>query len=251
MKHLLLLLLALSLHAQTVSINTVQFGDGLTVGAASAVNSLTNGLIAYWTFDTMGADAIYPNSVAGSPGMNSNASSYQITGIIGNAWGNTRASGRLSTNAITTLMPTNQQTISWWMRYTNTVDGDYLFSGNQKVLQVQADVAFGPALVLIVYTNINSQTIGFDFQKGIYSNWNHFSLTFSNRTDYRLYTNGVYYGMTNTICPRTNESMTWFIGGREFSGNCGGHFDDFRIYNRVISSNEIYALSRTNTFLAQ
>lgn len=250
MKHLLLLLLSLSLHAQTVSINTVQFGDGLTVGAASAVNSLTNGLIAYWTFDSL-TGSQYTNSVAGSPSLNTNGLFYIVPGIIGNAFCNTTNSGNLTTNSTTTLNPTNG-TFSWWSIRTNFFSQEsYILSIGNRNIDIRYQVG-SRRFDIYCYTNETGQNI---FQTtfpntNLFFSWTFYTITFDKGTNVVLYTNGIAMNTNNMNGIKTNNTGNFILGGSGIT-TLQGYIDDFRIYNRVLSSNEIYALSRTNTFLAQ
>jgi hypothetical protein len=218
----------------------------LIVTATQAQVNLNNGLIAHLPLNGNGSDI---------SGNNNNASiveSFVFEGI--DRFENFPGSMRFAGGASRAKMSFNQPllnnrveyTVSFWFWLEAQNGNGMNIFGQDNILEVGHYVS--PSR--LVFYHPTSGAINYNLSTPILNNWRHVVIT-GNSTEINIYINGTL------VATRSGNFST---GSNSFHTNIGGHvlnqtttnwlrggFDDLRIYNRVITNDEIVALYAANT----
>ena len=241
------------------------YGGSLTSSVASLsisnINSgIWKGLVAYYPFSGNANDA----SGFGNNGTVSNAT------LTADRFGNSlnaysfapQLQSQISFSSGILPSGTNPMTVSYWMEIENPTLPGGTFN-KYPVFCVQQDSQTSWNFNLIYQPDgttftPNTEIFTNSVYQGGYSvwnlfssftsatNWHHFSLTFGTNNDCLFFLDGTPVNPTPaSIANYSRPQGTWYIGGfvpypagTFFSGK----LDDFRIYNRALSSDEIRSL---------
>jgi hypothetical protein len=191
-------------------------------------------------------------SVTDSSGNNLHASltggTSWVAGQSGNALGlnGTNAYASLPSGVVSQL---TDFTISTWVKVTSNSDWARIFdfgTGSTSYMFLTADAGGTPGLRFAISNSGNGaeQQISINTALAV-GTWKHVSVTKSGSTGI-LYVDGVEVARnsTMTLSPSSLGNTTQnYIGRSQFSDPyLNGALDDFRIYNRALSSSEVNAL---------
>ena len=229
-----------------------QLGATTHINQTLTVNpDLENGLIAHWTMD--GPDLI--NNVADRSGNNNHgvlngfASTTTTPGRLGQALHFDGSNDRIDTGKI---VPTGDFTYATWLyhddanvvsneavfSYSNSVSGNEMFIGITTANKVNVN--------LDIITSFNSS------QSIVPGVWHHLVVKRSGSA-ITIYVDDVLDGTSGTDGDTLDNTCTLVYIAKHFGGNLGcdglqtfhnfdGKLDDFRIYSRALSDNEINRL---------
>lgn len=215
------------------------------------------GMVARWRFDEGAGTTASDSTGNGSTGTLQGGASWS-SGVIGAGSLNFNGtSGSVSVNASSSLSSaSNNFSISFWAnpRSTHQIDSEsttgvagvsgqrYVFgptaSGNAS--ESGAGVSVGTNGVS-VYEHAGGYMPATLVYQGAVSGWTHVAVVYENRQP-RLYLNGqlVRTGVTSPMA--TVKVIPWNLGGNSY-GYFDGQVDDVRVYNRVLSTGEVEALT--------
>lgn len=226
----------------------------------SSVNSLTSGLVGYWTFD--GADisgtTATDRSGSGNNGTLTNGPTKAI-GKIGQALNFDGSDDYIGWGAYTTEQTT--YTAVLWFKYIDaSTTGALFFRGDLNTC------AYNPS-VLIASGTLNARESGCSGtgiigSQALTPGWHHVAVTRSGQTAI-LYFDGVSVA-TDTSQSTGNFSSGYFsVGASSTNGNPPGFeffnssIDEVRVYNRTLSAEEVKSLynlgsaDKVNTSVSQ
>jgi hypothetical protein len=211
----------------------------------SSVNSLTSGLVGYWTFD--GADisgtTATDRSGSGNNGTLTNGPTKAI-GKLGQGLSFDGVNDYIGWGAYTTEQTT--YTAVLWFKYIDaSTTGALFFRGDLNTC------AYNPS-VLIVSGTLNARESGCSGtgiigSQALTPGWHHVAVTRSGQTAI-LYFDGVSVA-TDTSQSTGNFSSGYFsVGASSTNGNPPGFeffnssIDEVRVYNRALSATEVTSL---------
>lgn len=120
-----------------------------------------------------------------------------------------------------------------------------------NVIQYMRIFDFGDSfrLYLVNATSVKfNEVYTMQFQSTMLNAWKHIAFTV-NGTQLIVYENGLAVGTISMTASVLSDTSFGFIGHSPFSNdpNLAGQMYDFRIYNRALGSNEIFALFQDNS----
>jgi hypothetical protein len=236
-------------------------GVGTTIGKNQA-NKAKDGLVGYWSFngpDVSGTTA-YDRSASANNGSIRNGT-FPVAGKVGQAFDFTESRDNDVNIANGTPYMLPQKTISVWIK-PRTTGG----SGFGSIVHLTQNSADGWNLSLC--DNNGSECPGspntlefFQYFTGNnacwsaganvvkMNEWSHVAVTYDNTSltnDPTMYLNGVPISSTKYCTPTgvadEGTSPTTYIGSFSGSFNFDGGIDEVRIYNRILSADEIKQL---------
>lgn len=222
------------------------------------VSGINNGLVGYWTFD--GPDISWTtNTMTDRSGngntatiINMSTTSSPVAGKLGSALTFDKLNDRVSISPSSSLNNLSQFTVAFWMNPKSSGQNGlgYMFtkaSGGNTSFLLQMDSS--RLDVTINYSSTNLTFVA-PYSGSIYDQWQYVVLTWdgtATAANVGLYRNGVamtHNFDTNGVGSRVDDSTYNFIIGD--NGNStrvfDGTIDDFRVYNRVLSAQEIAQL---------
>ena len=231
----------------------ISTADALTIDKATTKtgNSLTNGLIGYWTFD--GKDLI--NNVAdlsgqGHTGYMSNftsTSSAVAPGEIGQALGFDGVNDLVDTGA-SDWINTSALTVSAWIKPRSHGEG-----GAGSILDNRKAI-FG------MYDGAGTNAVTFSSNAGVttaksangsvpFNKWTHVIATRDASGVVNFYVNGILSGTANQSSgtPASGTVGVQIGNAIYLSRTWDGYIDDLRVYNRVLSATEARQLYNQNS----
>ena len=240
----------------TLSKSLLIFGLVLLNSFAVAQVNLTEGLVAYYPFNGNTSD-VSGNNNNGTPFGNV---SY-ITDPFGNAgsavaFGGTVSQGRVSIDHSATLHFTTGASFAFWARVSSAVgtfgNGNVGAGGSQCFFAKAGDAGGGFwQLSSIQSGNLRHQignnsvaTLTADFSPYALSQWVHYIVTMD-ASGHRTYVNGVLQN-SNEISANFAAMVNRPLVIGRFNSNwypLNGGIDEFRVYNRVLTADEITALA--------
>ncbi|MBX4190093.1 DUF4038 domain-containing protein [Candidatus Parcubacteria bacterium] len=197
------------------------------------------GLIGYWQFDESSGTSAYDSSGNNNLGTLSN----------GPAWVMGRFNTALDFDGIDDVMglasvPINNSqsfTISTWIKTTQTTASD---------IYVEDDLASSANIDLNINESSNNAKLVWRSATNIYTvtgtkvindgNWHHL-VGVKNNTDLYLYIDGVLQGSAFSLSGSVDTDVAE-IASDNFNRRYKGSVDDFRIYNRGLTSSEVQGL---------
>jgi hypothetical protein len=208
-------------------------------------NTLTNGLVAWYPF----TGNLIDSSVNANNFTNSNAVlTTDRFGTLNSAYyfNNAKNSYAVSNNIPITL--TGPYTFSFWQNFKSFNEGASVL----ELIRNSSTIAnLNPAiwqhnnkLYLTTCTNSNNQML-MDTTSNLLNKWVNFTWTVSAGVT-NLYENGILIASSNSM-PWPTDATTALTLGNNANSNIAIHsqpsnvsFDEIRIYNRVLTSSEIY-----------
>lgn len=232
---------------------------------ASPTNKLTNGLVGYWTMDgndiNWRANTISDRSPVGTNTgtlVNMSTSTSPVRGILGQGLRFDNSNDYVSVTQSSSVNNLSALTLSVWTKansYGQNNQGyiadksdsgstGWRFQNHNTNANVRFYVDYDGASDLLVGSASNSLTTS-DWGK-----WVHWVLTWngsSSASNVHIYKNGVetpsYASQTSGDGNRTTDAARNInIGGNGVSRTYNGSIDDFRIYNRVLTADEVKQL---------
>jgi len=231
------------------------------LGATTHINKtittnpdLENGLVLHYTFDGPGAvdtssstAEIIDRSSEGENGDWQNHATTTAPGVIGQALnfdGGTSESILVSDYYRTHFA--EDFTVAFWSNYNSGAEffGTYSNSGPRVTLYKQ-----GNTLRFQVWSDSNNSDIDYTLSTAEVSEfnntWHHITFSRDNNGEVNIYYDGDLSKATTTSTTGTISLVnndTFSIGAGAYNGHFDGQMDDFRVYNRVLSSEEISRL---------
>ena len=224
---------------------------GATVKLNTTANSLTNGLVGWWTFDgkDMSGVQAYDRSGNGNRGILTSGP-VRVSGKIGQALSFDGVNDYVDAGTGSALTNLRTFTLSAWVK-PRTVGT----SGGRIIDKHNGDGSGG----WVFY--ITSNKLGFFTVDGIdnaewqsaansisYNTWQHVVVTFQNGGTPIFYVNGIVSAVTNndmgTQLLGDDSSLSVKIGDAPIDNTTAfnGLIDDVRIYSRALSADEIKRL---------
>ncbi len=209
---------------------------------------LNDGLVGHWTFDGVLNTQITDQSGNGNTGYfgaSSNATNTLTT--IGNIGQAVKMDGvgdnvYIGSGVLNQIEP-NGFSIFMWLKSTETTNGRYFFErGGSGSFTVQAQSS-GNAYCRI--RNTSGTFLGTPSALVLDGEWHHVGCSFSTTTKaFTMYVDGASTTSKNAVAfDKFTDNANWFtIGGRKGGGFAEGTIDDFRVYNRSLSADEITRL---------
>jgi hypothetical protein len=211
-----------------------------TSATSQSQQSLSNGLIGYWSFDglDMSGNIAYDRSGQGHNGTLTNGP-QAAAGKIGQAMEFHGGTDYVDTGS--DFISTNALTISAWV-YARSYGG----SGQGRILDNGSTVLKVPNTDYFAFSSDGQVTAARSESGSLNLNsWTHVVVTRTSTGIANFYINGVGSGTAdqNSGSPAAG-TMNLFIGG-DGSHAWDGLIDEVRIYNRVLSPDEIKQLYTT------
>ncbi len=228
------------------------FGMALTIFFAlpAAAQDTTTGLVGHWRMDETSGTTVMDSSPSANHGTTgANVSGASQPKLINRSF-RIAGSGHATDVAAAPYNNLNQVTIAFWAKpyqisgYMNVLNGSGLTISNQwdnNAISLRVSRWSGNAGSWAYYSSPYKV-----------NEWRHYAFTYdftgTTATKPKLYVDGVERTLTTvdtpsgTIGPSTSTTMT--IGHFSSSSHYfKGNLDDFRLYNRVLSADDIYALA--------
>jgi hypothetical protein len=205
--------------------------------SSTAVNR--TGLVGYWTMD---ANDINGTTMYDKSGNNKNAvlaaSPGTVAGQIRQAM-RFNGSTQYASSTIATPAPI---TVSLWFKANDLDNNDTLIAKNRGGSNPLFLFQFASSKLQLWTMNTVTSAGATTLQTG---RWYHAAFTYDNNNNRVIYLNGVQDGSTNTATVWTdvaNQSLQmagWDAGGGAFTYPYNGSIDDVRVYNYVMSAQEV------------
>jgi len=212
------------------------------------------GLVAYWTFDEGSGTTVYDYSGANATGSLMGGATWIASGPLGNAISfDGSTAGIVFNEGLNSLLSTGDLSICAWVNPVNPeasgVPYTLLASNHDEAYIVSSWDP--PWNMFLVFTDDGYDTAA---ESGIeeapfinFDSWNQVCITRSSGNLVNFYINGVLSGDPNQSIgapapdPESYSAIGVTLGmPNEYFFN--GAVDDYRIYNRVLSANEIQEL---------
>jgi len=214
--------------------------NNVSFNAISHRPVISSGLIAWWKFNEGTGKTVYNSSKNYYTGSSFNSPLW-INGFVSNALLFNGTTQYVSTSI--TNLNYSSGTITWWMYPTTYYD-----NGVDKTFWSQ-NYAQSNAFAAEIYTDSNwyvgwvapsndaRVTLAATLSNYPLNTWAFYTFTW-NSAGSILYFNGNQIGSNSSSPSVANLSVSFFIGGNN-TVFLAGAMQDFRIYNRVLSSSEI------------
>ncbi len=222
-------------------------------GADAPIGPVVAGLVLHWRFDeTAGSTALdasghgLEGTYSGTPPSPSievpptsfaNPSSRRFDGTVGNSV--------QVASMPAALQPTQGVTVAVWFRTTQTTRADLVSQGNNYFirwnigeLQFVRRRPLGSSTTFVAATALTPTAND--------GSWHHAAGVASVDGDTSIYLDGVLLDADVSRLPFTYANPSTFVAGQSMAGGqiFDGWMDDLRVYDRVLSADEIRALAR-------
>ncbi|MFA5132026.1 MAG: LamG domain-containing protein [Candidatus Paceibacterota bacterium] len=202
--------------------------------------TLTSGLVGWWTFDGKNMTSATATDMSGSGyhGTRTNGTTAVI-GKIGQALDFDGVDDYVKSNLNKTAIGSTLS-ISFWMNLRGA-------QSTKGIMQIAGSLSDTSPWILLKRTSPTQVDWFLNHSYPITENvsdnlWYHMVLTYDGTT-WRAYKNSVPDGSYVGSIGTDAGTYTWI--GNGYNGYINGKIDDFRIYNRALSSTEIYALYKS------
>ena len=202
-------------------------------------------VVGWWKLnDAAGQTVVKDWSASGNTGTSANniTSATGYTGVANTAMSFNGTSDWVDLGNATILNPTTAMTVSIWIK-GNSISAAAFYIGRDDETDGRAYAVglLNSRLQLQIngLATINNQ--GATLTNGV---WYHVVAVGDSSSGWKLYLNGVVDGTAGWVTPNSVVANT-NIGRRSYSGSEGyfnGSISDVRIYNRVLSANEVKGL---------
>lgn len=211
----------------------------------SPTNSLTSGLVGYWTFDgskISGANAL-DSSGLGNTGTITGAT--KTIGKIGQGLSFNGSGNNVDLGSLSSLSG-NNETISFWQKtYSKNDFGGFIDSsvgGGATDVRFYIGYYHSGSPYLFVFIGDGNTYDVFNFSYTIPLNvWEHYVVVL-NGSSLKVFLNGAQLGATQTVTKTLANASYKLAKGFNGAGYFNGLLDDVRIYNRALSTNEVKQL---------
>lgn len=219
------------------------------MAAATAVPEITPGyanLLVWWKITTNDANGGYVQDWSPS-GVNygtqdTAAAQFTVTNLAGVVCAYMDGGDYSSTTGTLSLFSSTNVTLACWVNRSVEIGNVGILvsrGGEYTALHDWGNPAIG--IVGYVRSAITAWPI---ITNGFHGTWMHLSLTYDG-ANMRLYSNGVL-AVTTARTGALEADDVWRLGfdDAEASRKFNGYLDDARIYNRALTSNEIWTVSQ-------
>ena len=198
------------------------------------MSSLSTNLVSYYKLDNI-SDSAGPNTLT-----NNNSVTF-VAGKIGNAANFVRASSQyLYCADSTSLSITGDLSISFWMYLSSSPSTGQVYGIFAKTASYTAYYQNSGGTLRLT-TQINGGAYN-DFNYTFStSTWYHVALT-KGSTTMTFYVNGVLVSSGSTSATQADNTNNFYIGQEGSNNYFDGKIDEFAIYNRAISADEVSQL---------
>jgi hypothetical protein len=229
---------------------------------ALTIASTTTGLIAYYQFENFNDSTANARTLTGNVKSGSGATVPTVSNSINNQIYllGTSSYQNISTNAWLTnasLNVTNISfTIAFWVRVTTTGSNQYF------IIQPTVGAGTGSSLFLALNTtnnlhwsHYNDDTTTTSTHADMLNTWTHLAFTLDNTSRLRtIYKNGIpIHTFTGTTGSTNFAATSLRVGGATDTSTVWpsfiGFMDELRIYNKVLSQDEIISIYNNSNFL--
>ena len=216
-------------------------------------NSLEN-LIIWHKFDNNATDMLLDSSGNGYNCLNINTTFNNTTFIRGNGSVYLNAGSYLNINNNFNLYNTWNNTgltISLWINYINANTSPAIFgfsdstTNSQYLIRTYIESDLRIRLQLLFSPLSINQSYWIPVGNFKLNTWNHFVYTINSSGVIILYLNNIQYNTGITLLIPNVNFIVKYIGRSGWSSDTlfpNGYIDDFRIYNRVLTANEVKQL---------
>jgi len=215
---------------------------------ANTTDISTTGLVYKYIFNSTNVSGTSVKNLASglvdSTLTNTSCYSTTVTRITGRGSLYATSTAFMTISTLNNLFTTGGVSICFWAYFTS------LTTYGRNFVEITCSAFSGSQGIQFGFSGSGSQITSWgcrlqgQFPNNTFTNpitvlnvWTHFSITI-NSTQIQIFANGVLQNTTNnsTMVQFTPNSFT-------LGGNYTGYYDDFRIYNRVITQSEILQLS--------
>lgn len=235
--------------------------DGSIEGAIRTIRSVdapSFGLVAHWKFDEATGVNPVDHTGNGNDGAWNYGAAASMVGVIGTALNMSDSTGFDVPNGISTLGNLEDLTVSFWASFDEMSGYENIFhaGGITRIDNSSSD-----------HNDFEFNAFSWDTADGKWESndgfsnigkWTHYAVTYSYNdpagTKPRMYVNGEIRSVSTTNTPSGGFAISTegtVVFGRSDTGNSASGFsggiDDFRIYNRVLSGEEIQGLVAART----
>jgi hypothetical protein len=182
------------------------------------------------------------STLADSTLSNTSCYSTTVTRIAGRGSLYASNTASMTVSTLNSLFTTGGVTFCFWEYCTSLSSGGNVIQINSSAFSGQQGIQFGFSGSGTQFTSWGCRLQG-QFPNNTFTNpitvlnvWTHFTITF-NSTQIQIFANGVLQNTTNsfTLAQFTPNSFT-------FGGSYQSYYDDVRVYNRILTQNEILQL---------
>ncbi len=211
---------------------------------------LDSGLAGYWKLDDGSGTSATDSSTNGNTGTLTN----------GPTWGTGQIGGAVTLDGTDDYVSVPQNgkftlssrpfTISAWVKYTGTLSGidKRIVSWHDGSKNIQLALDSPDGAFFIFNDSATSTWSQSTITQAVADTWYHVTATFDGASTYQMYLNGKVdeAGSGSSVAVHNSDSTTLYIGqrGNGSTSYFPGTIDEVRIYNRVLSSEEVGQLYR-------
>jgi hypothetical protein len=217
----------------------------------SPCSTVCSGLMGYWTFDEGSGGTATDSSGNAKTGTFAGSGGW-TTGQIGGAYNN-NSSSFVSLPAGSIQAGTGDLTVSVWANYQASSDYGIVIATQKSGGGGQPGYSVGYANASTIYFRVDDTgSTKSVYANNISSGWHHIVGTFVQGSSMNIYVDGVLKSSATVGIPSgniTGPNPPRIGGAAHFPAGYSdtwvpfiGYIDDVRVYNRVISSSEIFQL---------
>jgi len=237
-------------------------GNAVVASDAWADAGLNTGLVSYWAMRTNTAANVVTDEYGTNTGTAVNSPVFSAAnGVRDDGAGLSKASTQHVSAASSVVSGLTTATFAMWVKTTNKADNDsylsqFRTSDNNRVFWLRA-VTLGDGIGAVIQANaykdggfLNIRSAYIPANSVTNGLWRHVVWTFDS-TNWQAYVNGAALSTTNQTSGTGasgfyNGTSKVYIGNTEsLSGNMNGSIDEVAIWNRALSSNEVFNLYST------
>lgn len=207
------------------------------------------GLVAHWKLDETSGTTLADSSGNGYDLTTSGSPTLGGGGAASGTGTSVAFNGSTQYASYTGLinMPVYPFTVSGWIKKTSLstqVEFFELWSSTNNYFRLQART--GGGLRVVRYDGTSSE-FGAVTPTGIVTagEWLHIAMVLASPTEIYWYANGSSVYHSAALSSNIQATFTNIYLGRSYSSYWNGSLDDFRLYNRALSSNEVTQLYNT------
>ena len=229
----------------------VRLHGGVRLGGSSPISSsapstLGNGLVGYWSFDTSDVSGTTITDLSGSSNTGTAAETPTlVTGHLNKSLALTDGIQEINVGHGSSLNITGPFSVSFWL-FPTTTPGAVDYAPFQKA-QSYKGTGFGAYYGYSstqINCSINSAVVVTSSANMNLNQWNHIVCLYDG-SHFKVYLNGTQTGtIANSTNPASSASDNLYLGsgGLDSGLHFFGDMDEFRIYNRALTSSEITQL---------
>jgi hypothetical protein len=249
------------------SFNPNSYKPDYTIGGYASSNEVAaSNLVAYWAFEGGFVDSV--SNTAGTPNHPEAISFVSGLNKIGQAV-EVASPGYINSNITSTIANLQTFTFAVWLRHPSNLDpGGTLFTYMPWSLN-QAGYSWEQTKFFVLFNNADNSSgsyakvcvmdqwfdVGQTWPTMLDGNWHHLAVSFNGSTGaLRVYVDGTLFSASQSTTLTTQSNFgtadSFTLGGPDDNANAGngwmnslsGDMDEFRVFNRDLTGNEIHSL---------